>query len=211
MNRRSIIKARRRSGSGRTIRLSGRQSPGRHGQNRRGRAAHRRHGERRRGHPLSELQALGARGQRQRRAQAQERPEEGRADRVRRSQPARRNHQGGRAARGRTRSDFIMPVYGTGFNLAAAPIFAKYGYPQVTQAAVTDQIDTLTQRYPTLFFVQGSTTSFASRRRQRAEEAEGRRQDRQQGRDRQRRRRVRHRARQRRPADLPAGRLRHRL
>ncbi|MBX9844899.1 MAG: amino acid ABC transporter substrate-binding protein [Xanthobacteraceae bacterium] len=58
--------------------------------------------------------------------------------------------------------DFIMPVYGTGYNLAAAPVYAKYGYPQVTQAAVTDQIDTLTQRYPSLFFVQGSTTSFAS-------------------------------------------------
>ena len=58
--------------------------------------------------------------------------------------------------------DFILPVYGTGYNLAAAPVFAKHGYPLVTQAAVTDQIDTLTQRYPTLFFVQGSTTSFAS-------------------------------------------------
>jgi branched-chain amino acid transport system substrate-binding protein len=57
--------------------------------------------------------------------------------------------------------DFIMPVYGTGYNLAAAPIFAKLGYPQVTQAAVTDQLDALTQRYPTLFFVQGSTTSYA--------------------------------------------------
>jgi branched-chain amino acid transport system substrate-binding protein len=57
--------------------------------------------------------------------------------------------------------DFIMPVYGTGWNLAVAPVFAKYGYPQVTQAAVTDQIDTLTARYPRLFFVQGSTSSFA--------------------------------------------------
>jgi len=57
--------------------------------------------------------------------------------------------------------DFIMPIYGTGYNLAAAPVFAKYGYPQVTQAAVTDQIDALTQRYPTLFFVQGSTSSYA--------------------------------------------------
>ncbi len=63
---------------------------------------------------------------------------------------------------GQDKVDFIMPVYGTGYNLAAAPVFAKYGYPQVTQAAVTDQIDTLTQRYPGLFFVQGSTTSFAS-------------------------------------------------
>ena len=58
--------------------------------------------------------------------------------------------------------DFIMPVYGTGYNLAVAPVFAKYGYPQVTQAAVTDQMDALIQRYPKLFFVQGSTTSFAS-------------------------------------------------
>jgi branched-chain amino acid transport system substrate-binding protein len=57
--------------------------------------------------------------------------------------------------------DFIMPVYGTGWNLATAPIYDKYGYPQVTQAAVTDQIDTLTKRYPRLFFVQGSTTSYA--------------------------------------------------
>ena len=57
--------------------------------------------------------------------------------------------------------DFIMPVYGTAWNLAVAPIFDKYGYPQVTPAAVTDQIDVLTKRYPGLFFVQGSTTSFA--------------------------------------------------
>jgi len=57
--------------------------------------------------------------------------------------------------------DFIMPVYGTGWNLAVAPVFAKYGYPQVTQAAVTDQMDALIARYPGLFFVQGSTSSFA--------------------------------------------------
>ena len=58
--------------------------------------------------------------------------------------------------------DYIMGVYATGFNLAVAPIFAKYGYPQVTQAAVTDQMDALTKRYPGLFFVQGSTTAFAN-------------------------------------------------
>jgi len=58
--------------------------------------------------------------------------------------------------------DFIMPIYGTGYNLAVAPVFDKLGYPQVTQAAVTDQIDTLTKRYPRLFIVQGSTTSYAS-------------------------------------------------
>jgi branched-chain amino acid transport system substrate-binding protein len=57
--------------------------------------------------------------------------------------------------------DFIMPAFGTGLNLAAAPIYAKYGFPQVVQSAVTDQIGTLTARYPTLFFFQGSTTAYA--------------------------------------------------
>lgn len=58
--------------------------------------------------------------------------------------------------------DFIMPVYATGFNLAVAPVYAKYGYPLVTQACVTDQIDQLTKRYPNMFIVQGSTTAFAT-------------------------------------------------
>ncbi|MFM9886803.1 MAG: amino acid ABC transporter substrate-binding protein [Burkholderiales bacterium] len=57
--------------------------------------------------------------------------------------------------------DFMLPSYGTGWNLAVAPIFAKYGYPQIVQSMVTDQIDTLVARYPALFFVQGSTSSFA--------------------------------------------------
>ena len=38
------------------------------------------------------------------------------------------------------KADFIMAPYGTGFNLATAPIFAKYGYPQIAQAAVTDKV-----------------------------------------------------------------------
>jgi branched-chain amino acid transport system substrate-binding protein len=58
--------------------------------------------------------------------------------------------------------DFIMPVYATGFNLAVAPIYAKYNYPLITQACVTDQIEPLTKRYPNMFFVQGSTTAFAT-------------------------------------------------
>ena len=35
--------------------------------------------------------------------------------------------------------DWIGGVYATGFNLAVAPTFAKYNYPQLTQACVTDQ------------------------------------------------------------------------
>jgi len=57
--------------------------------------------------------------------------------------------------------DFIIAPYGTGFNLASAPIYAKHGYPQIAVSAISDQIPTLTKRYPTLFFTLGSTTDFA--------------------------------------------------
>jgi branched-chain amino acid transport system substrate-binding protein len=60
------------------------------------------------------------------------------------------------------KADLIMPVYGTGFNLAVAPIFAKYDYPLLAQAFVTDQGAELIKRYPNLFIVQGPTAAFAS-------------------------------------------------
>jgi branched-chain amino acid transport system substrate-binding protein len=60
------------------------------------------------------------------------------------------------------KADFIMAPYGTGFNLATAPIFDKHKYPQLAQAAVTDKMDELTKQYKGLFFVQGTTTMFAS-------------------------------------------------
>ena len=57
--------------------------------------------------------------------------------------------------------DFILAPYGTGFNLASAPIFAKYGYPQITSTSITDKADVLTKRYPGIFFTLGTTTAFA--------------------------------------------------
>ena len=36
------------------------------------------------------------------------------------------------------KADWIGGPYATGFNLATAPTFAKYNYPQLTQACVTD-------------------------------------------------------------------------
>ncbi len=57
--------------------------------------------------------------------------------------------------------DFIVAPYGTGFNLATAPIFAKYGYPQIAVSAITDQVPELTKRYSNLFFTLGTTTAFA--------------------------------------------------
>ena len=57
--------------------------------------------------------------------------------------------------------DFILAPYGTGFNLATAPIFAKFNYPLITHTAITDKIDVLTKRYPNIFFTLGSTTAFS--------------------------------------------------
>ncbi len=59
------------------------------------------------------------------------------------------------------KADFIIAPYGTGLNLAAAPVFAQYGYPQIAVSAITDKWDELTKRYPGIFFTLGSTTSFA--------------------------------------------------
>lgn len=59
------------------------------------------------------------------------------------------------------KADFILAPYSTGLNLAAAPIFARYGYPQITSTSITDKIGPLTKRYPGIFFTLGTTTGFA--------------------------------------------------
>ncbi len=60
------------------------------------------------------------------------------------------------------KADFIIAPYGTGLNLAAAPVFAKHGYPQIAVSAITDKTEELAQRYPTIFFTLGTTTAFAN-------------------------------------------------
>src|ERR1700726_1879438 len=59
------------------------------------------------------------------------------------------------------KADWIGGVYATGFNLATAPTFAKYNYPQLTQACVTDQGPALVKKYPGFFMFQNSTTAYA--------------------------------------------------
>jgi branched-chain amino acid transport system substrate-binding protein len=48
--------------------------------------------------------------------------------------------------------DFVLPPWSTGFNLAAAPIFAKYGYPQLAVTANSMDEEQLVKQFPTLFF-----------------------------------------------------------
>jgi branched-chain amino acid transport system substrate-binding protein len=59
------------------------------------------------------------------------------------------------------KADWIAGLYSTGFNLAAAPTFAKVGYPQLTMACVTDHAPKLVAKYPGFFVFNGSTTTFA--------------------------------------------------
>ncbi len=56
--------------------------------------------------------------------------------------------------------DFMLSPYGTGFNIAAAPIYARYGYPLIAVTAITDKIHDLTKRFPNMFFTLGNTTAF---------------------------------------------------
>ncbi len=56
--------------------------------------------------------------------------------------------------------DMLLPPYGTGFHIAAAPIYAKNGFPLVSVTAISDQVDSLTTKFPTMFFTLGTTSAF---------------------------------------------------
>ncbi|MDF0602856.1 amino acid ABC transporter substrate-binding protein [Psychromarinibacter sp. C21-152] len=55
-------------------------------------------------------------------------------------------------------ADFILAPYSTGLNLAAAPIFDRFGYPQVTSTASTDRVGELSDQFPNLFFLLGQNS-----------------------------------------------------
>jgi branched-chain amino acid transport system substrate-binding protein len=59
------------------------------------------------------------------------------------------------------KADWIGGVFATGFNLACAPTFAKYSYPQIALSCVTDQAPALVKKYPNFFMFQQSTTTYA--------------------------------------------------
>jgi branched-chain amino acid transport system substrate-binding protein len=57
-------------------------------------------------------------------------------------------------------ADFIVAPYGTGLNIAAAPLFDRYKYPHLAVSAITDQIEDLSAQFNGMFFLLGSTTAF---------------------------------------------------
>ena len=58
--------------------------------------------------------------------------------------------------------DWIAGLYGTGFNLAAIPTFARLGYPQIPVACVTELGPELVKKYPLLFFGNGTLTHYST-------------------------------------------------
>jgi branched-chain amino acid transport system substrate-binding protein len=58
--------------------------------------------------------------------------------------------------------DFVLPPWGTAFNLAVAPVYARYGYPQLAVTANTnDEVD-LVKQMPTLFFFLNQPPNFGA-------------------------------------------------
>ncbi len=51
--------------------------------------------------------------------------------------------------------DFILPPWGTGFNLAIAPLMDRFGYPQLAVTAVTDKAPEFAERWKKSFWVLG--------------------------------------------------------
>jgi branched-chain amino acid transport system substrate-binding protein len=57
--------------------------------------------------------------------------------------------------------DFLFPPWGTAFSLASAPIFARYGYPQILVTATTDRAPEFAKRWPNSFWLLGTATEMA--------------------------------------------------
>lgn len=57
--------------------------------------------------------------------------------------------------------DFILPPWGTGFNLAIAPLMDRFGYPQLAVTAVTDKAPEFARRWNKSFWFLGGGSDYA--------------------------------------------------
>lgn len=58
--------------------------------------------------------------------------------------------------------DLILPPWGTGSNLAIAPLMAKFGYPQLAVTAVTDKAPDFVKRWDRSFWMLGGGHDYAA-------------------------------------------------
>ena len=57
---------------------------------------------------------------------------------------------------------FILPPWGTGFNLAVAPLMDRFGYPQLAVTAATDKADEFVKRWKKSFWFLGGGRDYSS-------------------------------------------------
>ncbi|USG62005.1 amino acid ABC transporter substrate-binding protein [Sneathiella marina] len=57
--------------------------------------------------------------------------------------------------------DFILPPWGTGFNLAIAPLMDRFGYPQLAVTAVTDKAPDFANRWTKSFWFLGGGSDYS--------------------------------------------------
>jgi len=57
--------------------------------------------------------------------------------------------------------DFVLPPAGTGANIAAAPLLARYGYPHLSSTMQTERAPELVKRWPGLFVLLGDNRLYA--------------------------------------------------
>jgi branched-chain amino acid transport system substrate-binding protein len=55
--------------------------------------------------------------------------------------------------------DFLLPPWGTEFNVAAAPLFSRGGFPDLVVTANTDQASEFAKRWPNSFWFLGTATA----------------------------------------------------
>jgi len=48
--------------------------------------------------------------------------------------------------------DLVLTPWSTGSNFTVAPVYAKYGYPQIMGTAGSDKMEEMVQKFPTMFF-----------------------------------------------------------
>jgi branched-chain amino acid transport system substrate-binding protein len=59
-------------------------------------------------------------------------------------------------------AQIVLPPYSTGLNLAAAPIYNRYGIPMITSTATTDQAGELAAQFPNVFISLGGAQAIAT-------------------------------------------------
>lgn len=57
--------------------------------------------------------------------------------------------------------DFILPPWGTGFNLAVAPLYHRLGYPQLAVTGVTDKAPEFAARWKNSYWMLGGGKDYA--------------------------------------------------